>query len=46
MTANVFESDRQRCLEAGMNEFISKPIDRERLRGIIQNIINGAEGRS
>jgi len=26
MTANAFEADRQACLEAGMNEYISKPI--------------------
>ena len=36
MTANVFESDRQRCMEAGMNDFITKPIDREKMRSIIQ----------
>ncbi|MFM2059447.1 MAG: hypothetical protein RLY71_3832 [Pseudomonadota bacterium] len=27
MTANAFEQDSQRCFEAGMNDFIAKPID-------------------
>jgi len=31
MTANVQESDRQRCLAAGMNDHIAKPIDPDRL---------------
>jgi two-component system sensor histidine kinase/response regulator len=29
MTAHVLEEDRQRCLSAGMNDFIPKPIDPE-----------------
>jgi signal transduction histidine kinase/ActR/RegA family two-component response regulator len=31
MTANAMLEDRQRCLEAGMNEYISKPIAAEQL---------------
>jgi two-component system, sensor histidine kinase and response regulator len=35
MTANAMASDRQLCLDAGMNDHIAKPIDPEQLFGVL-----------
>ncbi|MDX6406832.1 MAG: hypothetical protein QOH70_4287 [Blastocatellia bacterium] len=36
MTANAMRGDRQRCLEAGMDDYISKPIDAEELFTVLE----------
>jgi signal transduction histidine kinase/CheY-like chemotaxis protein/HPt (histidine-containing phosphotransfer) domain-containing protein len=41
LTASVTEQDRARCLEAGMNEVIGKPIRIEALQAALERLIAG-----
>ncbi len=36
MTANAMAGDRQRCLDSGMDEYLSKPISRSQLQACLQ----------
>ena len=38
LTANASEADRKTCLEAGMDEFLPKPLDPDQLSRILLNL--------
>jgi CheY-like chemotaxis protein len=38
MTANAMPEDKQRCLNAGMDDYIAKPLNTEQLRALLQSI--------
>jgi PAS domain S-box-containing protein len=39
LTANAMEGDRERCLAAGMDDYLSKPFSQEGLRSVMQRWI-------
>ena len=40
MTANAMKGDRELCLEAGMNDYITKPIKREIVFQVLEKWLN------
>ena len=44
LTANAIQGDRERCLESGMNEYITKPVKIEQIQAVITRFFGSKPG--
>jgi len=46
LTAGVIKGEKEKCLEAGMDDFLAKPIEQSALRGVLEKYLNSSPPKS
>ena len=44
MTASAIEGDREKCLDAGMNNYLAKPVRAQTLKSLLDSYVNNKQG--
>ncbi|MGC9506009.1 ATP-binding protein [Baaleninema sp.] len=46
LTAHAMQGDRQKCLDAGMDDYLAKPVTMEKLKGVLESWMSRTLSRS
>jgi signal transduction histidine kinase/ActR/RegA family two-component response regulator len=46
VTANAFQSEREKCFSSGMDDYLTKPVDKDRLREVVRRWAGGRNGEA
>jgi CheY-like chemotaxis protein len=46
VTANAFQSEREKCFSSGMDDYLTKPVDKDRLREALRRWASGTRSEA
>jgi CheY-like chemotaxis protein len=46
VTANAFQSEKEKCFSLGMDDYLTKPVDKDRLKQALRRWATGARSET